>query len=410
MPLHSFKFLAPLSLQVVLLHPIFPAQASRILRLALTPASLYLCWKSAIDHGVQPADHAVGINFVIGVMSSYGIWKSIEWGTASDLSPYTYVGFEEAKEGRAVAPKKERKELEAIRAKQAEADSPIDILRWSGLLLVSMRGNGWAFGPAEHMLAAHYPTEAAQFVPQLLAELLRAHVTLVTCGAVLLLQEHGRVDLIESIVHLVAPTITFSKSAQHISSEALATLAIGTGVFAGLSLGYTFATLLSWILLATMRSALPASLAPQPFDTRHYPPLFQTPWRVSSVGRFWVVSWHSFFSRSFSYLGMKPFSKIGTRFGGKQVGRTLGVMVVFSLSAWLHEHALWTATRSWPYPADAGLVTRWGSTAYFLLQGVAIVLEGAFTAVTGRKVGGMPGRIWGYCVMAGLGYLVYLSW
>lgn len=119
---------------------------------------------------------------------------------------------------------------------------------------------------------------------------------------------------------------------------------------------------------------------------------------------------YSFFSPSFTYLGMEPFSALGTRLGGKQVGRAVGVMAVFILSAWLHEHALWTATRSWPYPADAGFITRWGSTLYFVTQGVAVVLQGAFIAATGRKPRGVLGGLWGVCVVGGLGYLVFLSW
>lgn len=137
--LYRFRFLAPLSVQVLLLHPVFPATLSRSLRLALTPVSLYYCWH-ATKYGFEPLSSSVGLNFVLGVMESYGMWKAIEWGTAVDLTRYTFVGFDETDDGKAVSSRKDKAELHKIRAKQAEGDSPVDILRWTGLLLISMRG------------------------------------------------------------------------------------------------------------------------------------------------------------------------------------------------------------------------------------------------------------------------------
>lgn len=77
---------------------------------------------------------------VLGVMNAYGVWKALEWGTAADLTPYTWVGFVETEDGKAVGPKESKEDLEEIRRKQAEKDGPLDIISWTILLLGSMRG------------------------------------------------------------------------------------------------------------------------------------------------------------------------------------------------------------------------------------------------------------------------------
>lgn len=45
-----------------------------------------------------------------------------------------------------------------------------------------------------------------------------------------------------------------------------------------------------------------------------------------------------------------------------------------------------------------------------MAQGVAIILEGAWRAITGRKVQGPLAFVWSVCCMAGLGYYTYLAW
>lgn len=43
-------------------------------------------------------------------------------------------------------------------------------------------------------------------------------------------------------------------------------------------------------------------------------------------------------------------------------------------------------------------------------QGVAIVLEGFFTAITGKKVRGPLGTLWSAIVVAGMGATLYTAW
>lgn len=122
-------------------------------------------------------------------------------------------------------------------------------------------------------------------------------------------------------------------------SEAVATMALGTGAFAGLTLGMQIAILVVFVPTELLRRLpLPSALKPNPFDARQYPPLFLRPWAPENVSHFWSQQWHSFFSLPFAYLGFGPFSKVGEKVGGKAGGRALGVLAVFAMSAWLHEH------------------------------------------------------------------------
>lgn len=142
------------------------------------------------------------------------------------------------------------------------------------------------------MTSPFLPNRASSFVPRILFEILRSHVTLVVAGYVLLLRSHGRMHLIESALSRFLPSLSPSKSTLYIAGEALGTAGTGIGAFAGLTLGFSIASLLSFTILNGSRVLLPASISPKPFDARHYPPLFQAPWRIESVAKFWAQSWH----------------------------------------------------------------------------------------------------------------------
>lgn len=55
-------------------------------------------------------------------------------------------------------------------------------------------------------------------------------------------------------------------------------------------------------------------------------------------------------------------------------------------------------------------VIRWGGSIYFMSQAVGIILEGAFFALTKKKVGGWIGTLWTACFVIGVGGLLYRSW
>lgn len=95
-------------------------------------------------------------------------------------------------------------------------------------------------------------------------------------------------------------TLLPSLSEKHlrIGSETIATMALGMGAFAGLTLGMQIAILVVFVPTELLRALpfIPESLKPNKFDPRQYPPLFLRPWAPENVSHFWSQQWHSFFS------------------------------------------------------------------------------------------------------------------
>lgn len=206
-------------------------------------------------------------------------------------------------------------------------------LSYSPRLSPSLTGNGWAFGPPPRSLAPHQPLQSLAFLRSTLFEITWSHFSLVSCAIVLLARQPSRMAFFGTLF----PSL--SDSNLRFLSEMVATMALGTGAFAGLTLGMQIAILVVFVPTELLRRLpLPNSLSPNPFDARQYPPLFLRPWAPENVSHFWSQQWHSFFSLPFAYLGFGPFSKVGEKVGGKAGGRALGVLAVFAMSAWLHEH------------------------------------------------------------------------
>ena len=108
-----------------------------------------------------------------------------------------------------------------------------------------------------------------------------------------------------------------------------------------------------------------------------WPRLFHRPWLSTSIDEFWSFRWHQLPRRDFVVFGARP--------GGALFGRPGAVMGAFAVSAILHHIGLWGVGKG------ADFVTAGG---FFLLMGVGAVMEGAFTRVTGLRVGGWVGWLW----------------
>ncbi|GAA5896084.1 hypothetical protein JCM8208_007521 [Rhodotorula glutinis] len=414
-------FLIPLSLQALLLHPVFPSTLSRLARLLLTPFSLALSFATPYRYAIEPRNQAIGVNFVIGIMGAYGIMKGLEWGLAADLSPYTFVGFDTAtgttdnghdkrattREDRLEARHLRRAHLAAVRAKRAAEDGPIDILRATVHLLVSMRGQGYEFCGTT---TAPFPLDHAAFFRRVVAEIAWAHPLLVLCSAALLEPPTSR----DAALYAVLPSaLGVPLERVHALGEGLTGLAMGVAVFAALTLGYSVSTLGAFLGTLALRHApfLPEALCPPPWDAREYPPLFNLAERPHSVAKFWSHQWHSFFSRPFRFLAFKPVQRVVAPVLGKSAARAAGVVAVFGLSAWLHEFGLASSISTLPRPpSPLSFLTKWGGSVYFLSQGLGVVLEGVFAALTGRRVRGWAGTAWTAAFVVCAGGWLYSAW
>ncbi|KZV94699.1 hypothetical protein EXIGLDRAFT_834792 [Exidia glandulosa HHB12029] len=128
-------------------------------------------------------------------------------------------------------------------------------------------------------------------------------------------------------------------------------------------------------------------------DPSRWPPLFNSPWAMTSLADFWSNRWHQLFRRPFILFGGLPGTLIGGRFGG--------VMGSFIVSGLLHDGALWGLR---------GGMALHQLTAYFILQGFALLLEGAVSRTAGKRVGGVGGRIWATAVILVSGALIAEPW
>ncbi|KAK0498868.1 hypothetical protein EDD18DRAFT_53665 [Armillaria luteobubalina] len=113
-------------------------------------------------------------------------------------------------------------------------------------------------------------------------------------------------------------------------------------------------------------------------DPTQWPPLFDQPWRSTSLCRFWAKGWHQIFRHEFISLGGRPMYALG-------LGRTGAVLGVFTASSVLHLMSHWGLGRGSEW---------WTIGGYFIIQGVGVVLEGIWKKLTGRRVGGVLGWIW----------------
>ncbi|KAI6111170.1 hypothetical protein F5141DRAFT_1112873 [Pisolithus sp. B1] len=112
-------------------------------------------------------------------------------------------------------------------------------------------------------------------------------------------------------------------------------------------------------------------------DLAQWPPIFNEPWKATSLHDFWTYRWHQLMRRSFIVLGGWP---LGFVFG--RVGYVLGSFLASGIL-----HSVLMATLSWN-------IEWWCMPLSFGMMAVAVIIEHAFTQMTGRRVGGWIGRVW----------------
>lgn len=149
----------------------------------------------------------------------------------------------------------------------------------------------------------------------------------------------------------------------------------------------TFFYLLSLIL--TRPSQIPITQA------RFEPFLFGEPHKSTSVREMWGKHWHSLLRRFFVLYGYRPVQSVA-RFLGASVAleRALSVLGAFTVSGLVHEMCLeailphfahWDRVKSIPFSLRGEPLrmahkrgfgaSNWASTRFFVMQGIAIVLE-----------------------------------
>jgi hypothetical protein len=159
------------------------------------------------------------------------------------------------------------------------------------------------------------------------------------------------------------------------------------------------------VLLRSCAVALPwIVFAPSPTASLYWPHLFQHPEGTTSLTELWSLRWHSLFRASLGYCGYDFAKHLGAPRAVSVYVRPVPFeaaakdltppsipnsrMATFGLSALMH----WVAIEALGKGPEFG--PTWPLARFFLMQGVGVLLEGAFRAVTGRRTKGVLGRIW----------------
>ncbi|KAF8552907.1 hypothetical protein OG21DRAFT_1498073 [Imleria badia] len=112
-------------------------------------------------------------------------------------------------------------------------------------------------------------------------------------------------------------------------------------------------------------------------DPIQWPPLFDAPWRATSVTHFWGRRWHQRFRKIFLILGGYPLSFI--------LGRVGIVIGAFFISTVYHHIGLLMHNSKSEF---------WRMLVGFEMMGMGILIEDVFRYVTGREVRGLAGWVW----------------
>ena len=137
----------------------------------------------------------------------------------------------------------------------------------------------------------------------------------------------------------------------------------------------------------------------------NWPPVMDDPWRADSLHRFWAKDWHQLLRRTFFVYGGYPARQLYRFFSGMFVKnhnvnektpsstRTLEdfffVLGTFLASGLWHECTMYAMGKGFS----------WMPILFFVSQSALLVGERVWRKMTGKRVGGMWGRLWVYFVI-----------
>ena len=227
-------------------------------------------------------------------------------------------------------------------------------------LTSSFRGHGWEWSRRLYIPRETRPTNRISFgLCAFLSAIAHALVSSALFHAVLSFAPIG-VGPIPGGATIFDENLPFL--VRYVRASIISTLA-GFGIYAGEQLGYDIFTIPAVLVLGQ--------------DPAVWPPIFDAPWRATSLGDFWGRRWHQLFRHTFIVLGGRPLSFV--------LGRAGIVIGTFLASAVSHHVGL--------VLLDGQVEIKWMLLG-FGMMGPGILAERAFHQLTGRRVGGAVGWVW----------------
>ncbi|KAH9929801.1 uncharacterized protein B0H18DRAFT_931061 [Fomitopsis serialis] len=351
------------SLPLAILSPAIPflllaylarREDTHLLRLLLLPIAVASALYSTFHYKLEDA-HYRSFEFLRFLVGYYIIGKSLNFALVRD--------------GRFKAGEKRLKHVnEADSTRSPNPGVLPSCLRDALELACTLRGVGWDFGRDVYIPPRTRSTQRGCFL----------------AGATIaILKNFLIVDLCESLIKLVPGVGSLEGGSlflphlplhlRYCLSMAVHVLG-GMMIIFGLEAGNDFVSLLAVGLFR----ASPES----------WFPLYDSPWRSTSLHQFWGKGWHQLLRHMFLSFGGYP--------GGWLAGQAGMVLGTFLASGLYHELAFQLS--------DHRVVL------FFVLQGVAILLENAYKRYTGRRVGGIAGWCWTAIWVVVLGQMCTDAW
>ncbi|KAI9462681.1 hypothetical protein F5148DRAFT_982658 [Russula earlei] len=316
-------------------------------RVALLPVTLWLTWTSAVTLDVaQYLVNTLGLAVdPLRIAHVNFIWILAMWSVALKSFEWTFIikkpirRYETPKDGE---PLKERP-LTVANISLDAAD-----------LLFNHRGLGWSWSSTPFPLNPSPP-------PSILKQFLTLVVKVTAFDGAHYLLQLSR----PSTYRLEGDTI-FDETLSPLPRLLLTSLICLSGmiiIYTSVEIMYHVSALFGQVVFGQ--------------SAAQWPRIANRPWLSTSVTEFWGERWHQFFRHLFVVYGSRPGRKIAGWHGS--------IMGAYTVSAVMHVWGLWGLGRG----------TGFGHTGwFFIMLGVATILERQWRLWTGRAVTGMPGTLW----------------
>ncbi|EKM61701.1 uncharacterized protein PHACADRAFT_82402 [Phanerochaete carnosa HHB-10118-sp] len=260
---------------------------------------------------------------------------------------------------------------------------PLECTRKSGStlldaadLLTNYRGIGWTW-------SKHVP-----FPPETRPTHSRAAFVVAT--SLRLIKDVFIYDALSSAIRRLAPPSVGTPAGGSIFDESLPPLQ-----------RYVYSSLITFIYggvfwlsmdIAYYTATVFAICIPGLYQPSDWPPYSQLPLRATSIARFWGTHWHQTLRRTLSVLST-PLRKV--------FGRPGTVLGAFLLSGVLHDWCMWGMGKGTNFAQTGG---------FFMAMALGVLLEDAWTKMTGRRVDGWSGWLWTMAWTTAWGNLLVDAW
>jgi hypothetical protein len=316
------------------------------LRVALLPVTEWLVWNSAttLDFSQYVAS-AFGLSNALRISFLNFMFVLALWAIGLRCFEWTFIIDKPLRRYEMPLEKKSRKE---------RPPTLFNVLNDAVDLLFNFRGLGWAWSSEPFYEDPNPPRS----IPH---QFFKLAVKVVSLDAT-----HYLVQLIRPSAYRLEGDTIFDYTLDPLP-HFLTVLSISACgmilIYSSVDIMYQFCALIGQILFGQ-------SLA-------QWPRIANRPWLATSVTEFWGRRWHQFFRHFFVVYGSRPGKKIGGWYGS--------IMGAYLVSANMHIVMIWGLGRGLEWIHTGG---------FFVMLGLATILERKWKEWTGKPVTGFFGSLW----------------